>query len=163
MFESQEFFELAERLSGGVDAERMAQIATTPEAQPAWLRQAAEQGSQSALRRLAGAGARWAQERLAEQGDLGALRMVATGALDEGDALRAWTGQYLALRHGMDLTKSTMNSYHDGGMRDGEFYDSDFGGPLYVAGDEALPLPAMSPMEHREARVLAQAIYGRAP
>lgn len=174
VFESQEFFELAERLSGDVDAERMAQIATTPEARSAWLRkaaearsdwlrQAAEQGSQSALRRLAGMGARWAQERLAEQGDRDALRTVATGALDEGDALRAWTWQYLALRYEVDLTKSTMNAYHDGGMRNGEFYDSDFGGPLYVAGDEALPLPAMSPAEHREARALAQAIYGRAP
>jgi hypothetical protein len=38
--ESREFFELSELLSGDVDAERMAQIAATPEAQAKWLQAA---------------------------------------------------------------------------------------------------------------------------
>lgn len=163
VFESQEFFELAERLSGDVDAERMAQMAATPEAQAKWLQVAADQGSESALQQLAREGDRSAVERLAERGDVDALRAAAEQALQRGDALRAWTWQYLASRHGVDLTKSTMAAYHDGGPQHGQFYDSDFGGALYVDGDEALELPEISRAEHREAKALAREIFGRAP
>lgn len=162
-FESQEFFELAERLSGDVDAERMAQMAATPEAQARWLQVAADQGSDSALRQLAREGDRSALERLGERGDVDALRVAAEQALQRGEPLRAWTWQYLALRHGADLTKSTMAAYHDGGPQHGQFYDSDFGGALYVDGDEALELPEISRAEHREAKALAREIFGRAP
>jgi hypothetical protein len=162
-FDSREFFELAERLSGDVDAVRMVQIAATPESRATWLRTAAEQGSRSALEQLARAGDAWAEERLAESGDVDWLRSAAERAVAKGDALRAWTWQYLALEHGADLTKSTMAAYHDGGERDGQFYDSDFGGPLYAAGDEALELPALGSVEHRDAKARAREIFGRAP
>lgn len=66
-------------------------------------------------------------------------------------------------RHGADLTKSTLQAYHDGGQQDGQFHDSDFGGALYVAGDEGLKLPSMSRAEHREAKALAKEISARAP
>ena len=50
VFDTREFFELAERMTGDVDADRMAQIAATPDSRAAWLRTAAEGGSESALR-----------------------------------------------------------------------------------------------------------------
>lgn len=162
VFESQEFFELADRLSGDVDAERMVQMAATPEAQAKWLRVAANQGSEFALQQLAREGDRSGIERLAERGDVDALRTAAEQAVRRGEALRAWTWQYLALRHGVDLTKSTMAAYRDGGPQHGQFYDSDFGGALYVGGDEALELPEISPAEHREAKALAREIFDRA-
>lgn len=161
-FESQEFFELAERLPGDVDAERMAQMAATPEAQARWLQVAADQGSESALQQWAREGDRSALERLAERGDLDALRAAAEQAVQRGESVRAWTWQYLALRHGVDITKSTMAAYHDGGPQHGQFYDSDFGGALYVDGDDALELPEISRAEHRTAKALAGQIFGRA-
>lgn len=162
VFESPEFFELAERLTGEVDAARMAKIAPTAQARTMWLRHAAEQGSEHALQQLADAGEAWAQDRLAELGDIQAMRVAAEAALARGDSLRAWVWQYLSLRHGADLTRSTMHAYHDGGQQDGQFYDSDFGGALYVDGDEALALPEMSRAEHREAKAMAQEIFSRA-
>lgn len=162
-FESQAFFELAERLSGEVDAHRMAEIAATPESRATWLRAAAKQGSRSALEQLARAGDEWAEERLAESGDADWLRSAAERALAKGDAPKAWTWQYLALEHGVDLTQSTMAAYHDGGARDGQFYDSDFGGALYADGDEALALPQLKPVERRDAQARAREIFGRTP
>lgn len=162
-FDSQAFFDMAERLSGDVDADRMVEIAATPESRATWLRTAAEQGSRPALEQLARAGEEWAEERLAESGDADWLRSAAERALTKGDALRAWTWRYLALEHGVDLTKSTMAAYHDGGERDGQFYDSDFGGALYAAGDEALAFPQLRPVEHRDAQARARKIFGRMP
>lgn len=162
-FDSQAFFELAERLSGDVDADRMAAIAATPQSRARWLRTAAEQGSRSALEQLARAGDEWAEERLAESGDADCLRSAAERALTKGDALRAWTWQYLAMEHGVDLTQSTMAAYHDGGERDGQFYDSDFGGAMYADGTEALALPQLGPVEHRDAQARAREIFGRTP
>lgn len=162
-FDSQAFFELAERLSGDVDADRMAAIAATPQSRARWLRTAAEQGSRSALEQLARAGDEWAEERLAESGDADCLRSAAERALTKGDALRAWTWQYLAMEHGVDLNQWTMAAYHDGGERDGQFYDSDFGGAMYADGNEALTLPQLGPVEHRDAQARAREIFGRTP
>jgi hypothetical protein len=128
VFDSREFFELAERMAGDVDADRVAQIAATPDSRAAWLRTAAEGGSESALRQLARGGDAWAQERLAEHGDVGALRDMAERAVEHGDLMKAWSWQHLALLHGVDLTVSTMRVYHDSGPQHGEYYDSDFGG-----------------------------------
>ena len=89
VFDSPEFFALAERMAGDVDADRMAQIAATPDAPAAWLRTAAEGGSKSALRQLARGGEVWAQERLAKQGDIGALRDVAKRAVGHSDLMKA--------------------------------------------------------------------------
>ncbi|WP_439590724.1 hypothetical protein [Hydrogenophaga sp.] len=158
-FESRDFIALAERLNGDVDASMMARVATTPEARASWLRLAAQQGVRSALEELAHQGDAWAQERFAEQGDIHWLRMAAEGAIEIGDALRAWTWQYLALEHGVDLTRSTMAAYHDGGQQDGQFYDSDFGGAMYVDGSEGLALPALSRADHRTAKAEAKLIF----
>jgi hypothetical protein len=163
VFDSREFFELAERVPGEVDAARMAEIAPTHDLRAPWLRRAAAQGSPSALQELAAKGEEWAQERLAESGDANWLRSAAERALANGDALKAWMWQYLALAHGEDLTRSTMAAYHDGGERHGEFYDSDFGGAAYADGVDALELPALGPAGHRTARKLARAVLRRIP
>ena len=160
-FENPEFFRLAERLSGNVDALQMAQVAATPEARTSWLRTAAEQGSRSALEQLAERGDAWAEERVAEWGDAHWLRSAAERALSNGNAVRAWTWQYLALEHGLDLTRSTMAAYHDGGQQDGQFYDSDFGGPMYVGGEEGLVLPGLSRAQHQDAKAKAREILRR--
>ena len=137
----------------------MAHAANTPEARARWLRLAAEQGSQAALDELAAAGDTWAVERLAERGDRYWLRCAAEHAIEDGDALRAWTWQYVARKHGVDLTRSTLAARHDGGEQDGDFYDSDFGGPMHVSGDEGLELPDLSPADHRTAKAKAVEIF----
>jgi hypothetical protein len=160
-FENREFITLAERLTGEVDASNMARVATTPEAHASWLHMAARQGDRSALEELAGQGDAWAEEHFAEQGDIHWLRMAAERAVVVGDAMRAWTWQYLALEHGVDLTRSTMAAYHDGGQQDGQFYDSDFGGAMYVDGDEGLVLPDLGRAEHRTAKTEAKLIFSK--
>lgn len=158
VFERPEFIALAERLDGDVDAEQMARVATSPEARAQWLRRAAEAGSLRALEDLADLGDPWAQERMAPRASVHRLRDAAERALAEDDALRAWVWQYVALARGKDLTKSTLAARHDGGSNDGAFYDSDFGGPLYVDGDEGLALPELTRDQHREAKAKAQDI-----
>lgn len=157
-FERPEFIALAERLDGDVDPEQMARVATSPEARTRWLRQAAQAGSRRALEDLADLGDPWAEERMAPRASMYWLREAAERALGENDPVRAWVWQYVALARGDDLTLSTLAARHDGGSNDGEFYDSDFGGPLYVDGDEGLALPAMELDQHREAQAKAQAI-----
>lgn len=164
-FESTEFLALAEQLDGPVDAEQMARRATTPQSRLKWLSAAAQNGSQWALEKLADQGDVWAEEVIALQmvrkGDARGLRYSAERALADGDGVRAWVWQYLAISCGMDLTHSTLAAYHDGGHHDGEFYDSDFGGPLYVGGDEGLVLPDLSRSEHEAAKLKAQEMLGR--
>lgn len=89
------------------------------------------------------------------------LRSAAERALDAGNADRAWTWQDLALEHGVDLIRSTMAAYHDGGERDGRFDDGDFGGPLYAGGDEGRVLPDLDPVSHEVAKAKAEAIVSR--
>ncbi len=140
----------------------MARHAASDEARARWLRTAAEQGSRTAMEALASEGDAWAEDRVAEWADDHWLRSAAERALDAGNVVRAWTWQYLALDHGVDLTRSTMAAYHDGGERDGQFYDSDFGGPLYASGDEGLVLPDLDPASHQVAKAKAEAIFSRA-
>lgn len=161
-FESPEFIALAERLTGEVDALKMARHASSDDARERWLRSAAEQGSRTAMEALASRGDAWAEDRVAERADHHWLRSAAERALDAGNVVRAWTWQYLSLEHGVDLTRSTMAAYHDGGERGGQFYDSDFGGPLYAGGDEGLVLPDLDPSSHAVAKAKAEAILSRA-
>jgi hypothetical protein len=161
-FENPEFIALAERLTGEVDALKMARHASSDEARARWLRAAAEQGSRTAMEALASEGDAWAEDRVAEWADDHWLRSAAERALDAGNVVRAWTWQYLAMEQGVDLTRSTMAAYHDGGERDGQFYDSDFGGPLYAGGDEGLVLPDLDPFSHEVAKAKAEAIFSRA-
>jgi hypothetical protein len=161
-FENAEFIALAERLTGDIDALRMARHASSDEARARWLRAAAEQGSRTAMEALASEGDEWAEDRVAEWADDHWLQSAAERALDAGNVVRAWTWQYLALEHGVDLACSTMAAHHEGGERDGQFYDSDFGGPLSAGGDEGLVLPNLDPSSHEVAKAKAEAIFSRA-
>lgn len=161
-FDSHEFLALAERLEGAVDARQMAKIASTPNARGRWLLEAAEQGDDAALEDLAAQGDDWAEEQLAQRGDVYWIRRAAERAIENGDTGRAWMWQHLALKFGTDLTKSTIRAYHDGGTHNGEFYDSDFGGPLFVDGDEGLQLPPLSRADQSAAMGKAQTIFAMA-
>jgi hypothetical protein len=99
-FENPEFIALAERLTGEVDALKLARHASSNEARERWLRTAAEQGSRTAIEALASQGDAWADDHW--------LRSAAQRALDAGNFVRAWSWQYLALERGVDLTRSTM-------------------------------------------------------
>ena len=61
----------------------------------------------------------------------------------------------------IEHTTLNLAAYHDGGQQDGQFYDSDFGGPMYVDGDEGLVLPHLSHAGHQEAKANAREIFGR--
>ncbi|SDC46196.1 hypothetical protein SAMN05444679_103130 [Variovorax sp. CF079] len=158
VFERPEFITLAERLEGDVDAFQMARSATTPQARSLWLRKAAEAGSWPALEQLADEGDSWAEERVAVRADAYWLRSAAQRALGYDDVFRAWTWQYVALARGDDLTRSTLAARHAEGAHAGQFYDSDFGGPLYVDGNEGLVLPELSRAEHKAAKAKARDI-----
>jgi hypothetical protein len=142
-FEDASFYERAESLEGEVDPRRMAELAPTEARRHKWLRTAVEQGSRQALDDLAHAGDAWALEQLAREGDVDALRTLAEEAVGNGEALRAWAYQHFAATLGVDLTQSDYHAYHSEGEHAGEFYDSDFGGPLYVDGSPAVELPAL--------------------
>lgn len=163
VFEAPEFIAMADRMVGDVDALDMARLAPSDESRARWLRMAAEQGSRTALEALAADGDARAEDQVAAWAETHWLRSAAERAIDSGDAMRAWTWQYLALERGVDLTRSTMAAYHDGGERHGQFYDSDFGGPLYADGDEGLELPELSRASHREAKAKAKAILRLTP
>lgn len=163
VFEAPEFIAMADQMAGDVDALEMARLAPSDASRARWLRVAAEQGSRTALEALAADGDVWAEDQVAAWAEPHWLRSAAERAIDSGDAMRAWTWQYLALERGVDLTRSTMAAYHDGGERNGQFYDSDFGGPLYADGDEGLELPELSRASHREAKANAKAILRRIP
>ena len=52
-----------------------------------------------------------------------------------------------------------MRAYHDGGLYDGQEYDDDQGGPLYVAGDEGVQLESLAPSDDAMAREDAAALF----
>ncbi len=161
-FEAPEFIAMAEWMTGDIDALDMARAAPDQESRARWLRAAAQQGSTIALEALAEEGDAWAEDQVAAWADDHWLRDAARRAIDAGDALRAWMWQYLAIERGADLTRATVSAYHDGGSRDGQFYDSDFGGPLYADGDVGLKLPDLDRSSHRVAEAKAKELAGRA-
>ncbi|MGJ7602769.1 hypothetical protein ACSFA7_00385 [Variovorax sp. LT1R20] len=156
---SRVLYEVADRMKGPVSALRMAELAPDDAERMKWLSVAAAEGAPDALAVLARRGDPTAMTQLAARGDMDLIRALATQALDSDNAMDAWQWHQLALLHGRDLTISTMRAYHDGGERDGQFYDSDFGGGLYAAGDEGLELPNISEDQRAEAAKRAQAIY----
>lgn len=146
----------AVNMTGEIDWRVLAETAHTDDERNQWLRQAAANGDDAALEELAESGDSSAVEQLALWGDQHWLREAADSAIQRGDAIAAWKWQFVALRHEFDLTESTMRAYHDGGSNDGGFYDSDFGGPLYAAGDEGLQLPKISDEQKLIAQSMAE-------
>jgi hypothetical protein len=162
-FRDPTFAALAEVLSGPVDAYGMAATARTLETTTRWLRTAAAEGSSRALRELADTGDEVALRSLGINGDINAIRTLAGRSMEAERPTEAWIWLYLSQMHGVDLTRSSLAAYHDGGERDGEFYDSDFGGPLYVAGDDAFVAPELSEEGHVVARARAMNFFEQRP
>jgi hypothetical protein len=148
--------ERAVSMTGEIDWRALADTASSHEERNRWLQQAADDGDDSALEELAGMGDSSAAEQLALLGDQHWLREVAELAIEQGDSVAAWKWHFVALHYELDLTKSTMRAYHDGGSNAGEFYDSDFGGPMYVDGDEGLDLPTISNEQKLIAKAMAE-------
>lgn len=146
----------AVNMTGKVNWRLLASTATSYDETNHWLREAADDGDKSALQELAEMGDNSSAEQLAILGDRYCLRQVTESALQNGNPVEAWKWQLVALHHGVDLTKSTVRAHHDGGSNDGDFYDSDFGGPMYVTGEEGLELPVVSAEQKKTAKKLAQ-------
>lgn len=166
VFNEPSFYRMAEDGSGPVDAWRMYELAITSQQRERWLREAAEQGLWDALETL-GFGHEsgpaetrvWALRKMAEAGDLEAIRESARLAIGSGRLVDAWLWQHLALMLGKDLTRSTMRAYHDGGHYAGLDYDDEYGGPLYVDGDEGLNMPAIDSEADLRAKDEAQRLF----
>lgn len=153
----------AEAMEGNADPRRMAASAPDWPTRREWLWRLADTGDERALEMLAAEGDQSAVSELtareiekAVAGDAAFLRGFAEEALRDGDVVGAWKWQFVALSHELDLTRSSLRARHDGGSNDGEFYDSDFGGPLYVDGDEGLQLPEIAEEEMKTARIMAE-------
>lgn len=96
----------------------------------------------------------------AERGDVASMRTLIE-QFDDRDLQKCWTWVYFAQLLGTDLTKSDMHAYHDGGLYDGQSYDDDQGGPLYVDGTEGVELAKLKPEDDVEARAAAAQLFGR--
>lgn len=154
--------ERAVNMTGDIDWRALAETATSHEERNRWLWHAADDGDKFALEELAQEGDSSATEQLALWGDQHWLREVAELAIEQGDPIAAWKWHFVARHYELDLTKSTMRAYHDGGSNDGEFYDSDFGGPMYVAGYEGLVLPKISVEQTLIAQAMAKQLLSDA-
>jgi hypothetical protein len=154
--------ERAVNMTGDIDWRALAETASSHEERNRWLWQAADDGDKFALEELAQEGDNSAAEQLALWGDQHWLREVAELAIEQGDPIAAWKWHFVALHYELDLRKSTMRAYHDGGSNDGEFYDSDFGGPMYVAGYEGLVLPKIGDEHKSIAKAMAEQLLSGA-
>lgn len=96
----------------------------------------------------------------AEQGDVASMRTLIE-QFDDRDLEKCWTWVYFAKLFGTDLTKSDMHAYHDGGLYDGQSYDDDQGGPLYVDGIEGVELEELKPEDDAEARAAAAQLFSQ--
>ena len=154
--------ERAVNMKGDIEWRALAETATSHEERNRWLWQAADDGDDSALEELARKGDSGAAEQLALWGDQHWLREVAEQAIEQGDSVAAWKWHFVALHYELDLTESTMRAYHDGGSNAGEFYDSDFGGPMYVDGDEGLELPKIGDEQKSIAKAMVEQLLSDA-
>ncbi|NWL79593.1 hypothetical protein DM872_22345 [Pseudomonas taiwanensis] len=102
---------------------------------------------------------RWYTEA-ASLGDVDAMRAL-IDEYDEHNLFQNWVWVFLSELLGHDLRESSLRAYHDGGLYADQDYDDDQGGPLYVAGDEGVDLPAISEMQEQEARQLAEQLFRR--
>lgn len=158
-FTTPQAIELLRRCATVVDAPEILRISPTNEARWNRFKDAATRGDQRALEALATEGDRQSIERLAASGDRRTLYELAQEAIERQDAPAAWTWHNLALLNGIDLRSSTMRAYHSEGEHAGEFYDSDFGGPMYADGDEGIELPLVDRATQRASAQAAAARY----
>jgi hypothetical protein len=144
------------------DPPEVVNVAPTADSRRRRVRAAADRGDLNALHVLASSGDVPSLERLAAVGDERTLYELAHDAFERGDKLAVWTWHHLALLYHYDMRKSTMMVYHADGDREGQFYDSDFGGAVYADGDEGLELPEADEALQRAAADAAAARYAAA-
>lgn len=96
--------------------------------------------------------------RAAAEGEIEAMRWLVQRS-EDAPTVEIWTWVYLSRLLGKDICASTLRAYHDGGPYHGQEYDDDFGGALFVDGDEALDLPALAPELDRQAHAEAQRLF----
>jgi hypothetical protein len=99
-------------------------------------------------------------KRAAESGDVWAMRTLIE-QFDHRDLRACWKWIYLAQLLGTDLRKDDMKGYHDGGLCDGQLYDDDQGGVLYVDGIEGVRLESLEPLEDAKAHEDAATLFSR--
>ena len=157
LFSDEHALDMAAVSESAVEAKTISYYAD-PQREVETLQVAAKNGSFKAIESLASKGDLWAIEKLAETGDIDALRKLAELKV-ESDLVKAWSWIYVAKLLGTDFTASNMRAYHDGGLYDGQEYDDDSGGPLYVAGDEGMDLTPLEPKQDKHAQELAQAFF----
>jgi len=98
--------------------------------------------------------------RAAEAGDTEAMRTLIEN-FNAHDLGACWKWIYFAQLLGTDLTKDNLNANHDGGLYDGQLYDDDQGGPLYVAGIEGVHIEPLAPLHDAKVREDAAALFRR--
>ncbi|RMR62259.1 hypothetical protein [Pseudomonas cichorii] len=100
---------------------------------------------------------RWSY-RAAPTGDVASMRQIVTHTMAT-PTVDTWTWIYLSRLLGRDVTESNLRAYHDGGLYDGQEYDDDYGGSLYVDGDEGLDVAPLTPDQDALARHTASALF----
>lgn len=157
LFSEEHAIDMAAVSESAVEAKTISYYAD-PQREMETLRLAAKSGSFKAIESLASKGELWAIEKLAETGDIDALWDLAQMEM-QSDLVKAWSWVYVAKKLGTDFTESNMRAYHEGGEHDGQAYDDDVGGPLYVAGDEGMDLTPLEPNQDQKAQDLAQVFF----
>lgn len=157
LFSEEHASEMAAVGESAVEAQTISYHAE-PQREMETLRVAAKSGSFKAVKSLAGKGDLWAIEKLAETGDIDAIWDLAQMEM-QSDLVKAWSWVYVAKMLGTDFTESNMRAYHEGGLYDGQEYDDDCGGPLYVDGDEGMDLTPLEPKQDQVAQELALAFF----
>ena len=116
-------------------------------ADPAWIAEIAERLNRPNDAR------KWLTEA-AELGDTEAMRRL-IDRYDHDDPLRSWTWVYLAELLETDLTSDEYEALHE----NGEPYDDDVGGPMFVDGRDGVTLDPISAELEAAARRAAQKIF----
>lgn len=157
LFSEEHASEMAAVGESAVEAQNISYHAE-PQREMETLREAAKNGSFKAIESLASKGELWAIEKLAETGNIDAIWDLAQMEM-QSDLVKAWSWVYVAKMLGTDFTESNMRAYHEGGLYDGQEYDDDSGGPLYVAGDEGMDLTPLKPKQDLAAQELARSFF----
>lgn len=152
------FYRLADEGEGQVNSLAMAKNAPSSKLRKKWLKVAAIDGSSAALHKLAHTGDDWALTQIAQRGNTNAIRELAEKSVNS-DMTKAWMWHYYALLFDIDLTKSTLQAFHDGGLYDGQLYDDDCGGQMFVDGDEGLKLKPISEAQDQLAQEEARSMF----
>lgn len=118
-----------------------------PKADPARIAEIAKQ-----LRRPKDA--RYWLAEAAKQGDTEAMRELIE-RYDSDDLQQCWTWLYLAKLLDSDLSRDEYHAYHE----NGDLYDDDVGGPLYVDGRDGIKLEPIDALQDAAAHRAADLMY----